>query len=426
MKKLLLTLAFFSLLGFIAPGVASAQDTTNTSTDTGVQTQDVTTADLGVDNPGLLPTNPFYFVKEWGRGIKMIFTFNKVSKAEYALKVVNQKAAEALKVQESKPDNAGALAAALKNYAGAEERLQERLANLKETSENPNVEKLFEKLDGQTLKHAVLLDQLAERWSTDPYVEDAARKFTQGDPDFDLIANAVKDAHEKIQNTVITAGEKTKVIRDNQSGRAEEQIKRAEAATGKLKSELEKFVSNNAGVTIERQTPKRDFGDRMKAGLETAGGKLANAKAAFAEGKYGEAFGLARSAEVFAINVLRTINGVLRPDLGGLEDGTKSIKSQSGERPIVPGAGKTREKVVPEAEKKVSPETNNKTSEGMFCTQQYDPVCGADGKTYSNECFAGLAKTQVKYKGVCDKPESENGSLKLEVIPQTETGTKNP
>src|SRR3989338_4474120 len=98
MNKLVITLALFSSLSFVTLGVASAQDTTNTNTDTGVQAQEITTADLGVDNPGMLPTNPFYFVKEWGRGIKMIFTFNKVSKAEYALKVVNQKAAEALKV----------------------------------------------------------------------------------------------------------------------------------------------------------------------------------------------------------------------------------------------------------------------------------------------------------------------------------------
>ena len=32
----------------------------------------------------------------------------------------------------------------------------------------------------------------------------------------------------------------------------------------------------STNLTIERQTPKRDFGDRMKAGLETAGGVLAN------------------------------------------------------------------------------------------------------------------------------------------------------
>src|SRR5258706_7171277 len=33
-------------------------------------------------------------------------------------------------------------------------------------------------------------------------------------------------------------------------------------------------ISNN--LTIQRQTPKTDFGDRMKAGLDTAAGVVAN------------------------------------------------------------------------------------------------------------------------------------------------------
>ncbi len=40
-------------------------------------------------------------------------------------------------------------------------------------------------------------------------------------------------------------------------------------------------------------------------------------------------------------------------------------------------------------------------TDDCICTEQWDPVCGEDGQTYSNECYADCENITVSYLGEC-------------------------
>lgn len=55
---------------------------------------------------------------------------------------------------------------------------------------------------------------------------------------------------------------------------------------------------------------------------------------------------------------------------------------------------------------------------GIVCPEVWQPVCGKDGKTYSNECFAKAANVEIAHQGICKKLKPSENKKPIIINPE--------
>jgi hypothetical protein len=181
-------------------GLALAQDTTaDTST-----SAEISATNLGVSNPTLLPNSPFYFLKEWSRGLQLALTFNNVSKVELQNRFTNEKLVELQKMIENGSDSIQ-LQTATQSYEKAMEKMQTMANQLKENSDNnETINTFLQKFTNQQMVQERVLQKLQTQ-----VPEDVAQQINQAREQhlekFQAVMQKLEQNQEKITERIQNA-----------------------------------------------------------------------------------------------------------------------------------------------------------------------------------------------------------------------------
>lgn len=434
----------------------------------------ITANDLNVSEPTILPTSPFYFLKELGREVQLLTTLNPTQKAELKLKISSEKLLEAEKVSADKED----LENALSSYTNSLNDLKNYASTLKQDSESSN--NLLKKITIQTFIQQKLLDQIAsEQNDSSQKIYESKEKSLNSLTTISLelgSSEKVKEALEEATNNtklgtmnVIEVLQKVEDIVPEQAKKTiiEVQNKIIENKLGDISlSEEDKITLNGYLEDLKTKTGYKDLiSEEYIQKIVEENQDILNSLGDISEEDKTKLVEYGKSIlSEDNIDYKEILNGLLSLDISSnaktiVDEIQSEIANRYSEGGIScigiinPVCGKDNKNYsnICEAKKigidvaykgecgsciaegktlatgkeccpgyKVCPnDTKNScqkscgetSSENIVCTADWSPVCGENGKTYSNKCFLNKTGVKIAYEGECKKIEEKETSI---------------
>jgi len=375
--------------------------------------ENVTPQDLEIKEPGLLPDSPFYFVKNWWRGLRLAFTFDPVKDAQLREKFANEKLLELRKLAEKKKDPE-IIEKARKNYERELEALKSAADKLQEVKDKQKVESFLDKFIRHQILHQKILEKLEEQVPPQAFerIKEARERHLERFKevmlkleDKDKLPERLEKAIEKMKGSEfkeIKALEILKRIEERvQEQNAKEVIQRARERI------LNRITQRVEQMTEERRRTFEKFIETLPGDKEKQLEILEDLKERLKDNPQIEEH-LKKTRERIIKKIIQRKEERLKemkcpeivpPKEGFCEKGRVIIKRDENDCPQFVCVN------PPQVEQELRERIRKELSEEKqaACIEVWDPVCGKDGKTYSNACFAKIAGVEIAHQGICEE-----------------------
>ncbi|MBI2640624.1 MAG: hypothetical protein HYW91_01900 [Candidatus Sungbacteria bacterium] len=220
--------------------------------------EDFRPEDFGLQSVGMLPTSPFYFLKNARRGVTSFFTFDPARKVERNMQFAAEKLLEAKALAESEGTDTEDIKNALDNFEQELDRVKTRVENAAESVEGAKAEDLSQKVMDSVVKYGKSITKLEKELPSEIFVDVKDAKDKNAET-FGAVFNLVEP--EK-------ASEKLVEVLDKQKGSEFKQFKNLEVlkevrdkAPKEAKGAI-KVVEDNSFLKLQNGLERFDPGQR--------------------------------------------------------------------------------------------------------------------------------------------------------------------